>query len=419
MDRHRINHTVKKITIAATAAFLLSSCITPVTPDPTDDGTVVSATIKPYTKADIDDDGLTVKWAGGDAIGVVSSENDNCKFAIVDSTTGRSTSKFISNSTLKGSVYSAYYPYSSSMEKMNLPSRQIQKGSGPDMSLLLCTAGKPSGSAQKGYSFTFSERWALLKFVIRTNDRLEGESLKSISLRVENMPVVANPAITGEYTLDLSDTKQAIRFTSCVDSVILDFEDSPVLKKNDSIVGWAFINPCKVSEEAMLFRIKTNRTSMLVDSYFTPAGGWTEGRRMIYDFDLAVMDESGELIYEGEAVPMDKQFLKLKEPGAYNMSGSNIRPIISHKKGYNQYSHYISSGIAYGGVTDVAAGTAFRAGVSSNIKEGGTGTIYTTAAALPEVSASDYSKVTCVKRSESAIYVVDNSNRIGYIIPIK
>lgn len=417
MDRHRINHIS---IITAAAVLLLSNCTTPVvTPDPADDGTVVSATVKPYTRAGIGDDGLTVKWSAGDAIGVASSENDNCKFAIVDSTAGRSTSKFICNSTLKGSVYSAYHPYSSSREKMKLPSSQIQKGSGPDMSLLLCTAGKPSGSAQKGYSFTFSERWALLKFVIRTNDRLEGETLKSISLRVENMPVVANPAITGDYTLDLSDTRQTVRFTSCVDSVILEFEDSPVLKKNDSIVGWAFINPCKVSEEAMMFRIKTNKTSMLVDSYFSPAGGWTEGRRMTYDFDLAEMDETGELIYEGEAVPMDKQFLKLKEPGAYNMSGSNIKPFISHKKGSNQYSHYISSGIAYGGVTDVAAGVAFRAGVSSDIKEGGTGTIYTTAAALPEVTASDYSKVTCVKRSESAIYVVDNSNRIGYIIPIK
>lgn len=114
-------------------------------------------------------------------------------------------------------------------------------------------------------------------------------------------------------------------------------------------------------------------------------------------------------------------FKKTTVPGAYDLSSTSLKPIVSYIEGGNQYSFYTSSGNIWCGVIDMDKGAAFRAGVPTDMATGNEYTLVlnsTGSAALPQGSGNTL-KVNCVKTAQALYWVVDDSKGIGFILARK
>ncbi len=120
-----------------------------------------------------------------------------------------------------------------------------------------------------------------------------------------------------------------------------------------------------------------------------------------------------------EEPPVEDQLKEMTAPGAYDMSGTSVQPIVAYSEGRNQYSYYSLSGMDYCGVTDMDAGKAFRVGVTSALEEGDNCTIRTVCAGTSKIPSSGEGNGTCIKVSSDRCWIVDADHKIGYIVVVK
>lgn len=116
---------------------------------------------------------------------------------------------------------------------------------------------------------------------------------------------------------------------------------------------------------------------------------------------------------------VEDQLKEMTAPGAYDMSGTSVRPIVAYSEGRNQHSYYSASGIDYCGVTDMDAGAAFRVGVTSGLEEGDKCIVRTVCAGTSKIPSSGEGKGTCIKVSSDRCWIVDADHKIGYIVVVK
>ena len=158
-------------------------------------------------------DGLSIKWAEGDAIGIFSNSGKNIRMNLVPSSAGSSEGLF-TGAFAAGVPKYAYYPYlesavaTTTSVNLTLPSEQTQSGSGPDMNYDVKVGYNESTAIADSYSFTFKEKLALLQFTLTPGADLAGDVLESISFTAEGR------ALAGDYTLSLTDYDAALSFAS-------------------------------------------------------------------------------------------------------------------------------------------------------------------------------------------------------------
>ena len=112
-------------------------------------------------------------------------------------------------------------------------------------------------------------------------------------------------------------------------------------------------------------------------------------------------------------------FKKTTAPGAYDLSGNELKPIVSYVEGENQYSFYTESGKIWSGVTDLDKGVAFRSGVPAEMAADNSCTILVISAGADALSKMNGNNVTCVKAAAALYWVVDDEKGTGIILARK
>lgn len=115
-------------------------------------------------------------------------------------------------------------------------------------------------------------------------------------------------------------------------------------------------------------------------------------------------------------------FKKTTTPGAYDLSGDALKAIVSYVEGENQYSFFEDANGFLSSVTDMDRGIAFRAELSATmvvVDQSYTVTVTSVGSdALASVKGKD-KKLSCIKAATAIYWLVDDENKIGFILTRK
>lgn len=251
-----------------------------------------------------------VLWLPNENIGVYSSYNKNVKFT---STNKSSTGEATFRGLMLGTPKYAYYPYSVenngvSYEKVkgNVPQSQsyshVYKELAADYKV-----GLLEKSQLFGATFEFTRLVCLWKFQVdATGSALEGQTLRSISVKVNN-----NRQITGKFTMNLSAQTFALgNYEAGNDSLYMAWSSAPVLASGTSHLGYVTCLPVVQKNDEYQITIKTD-THIATFTHVSKAAHKSNG---LYKFNL-VLSERDMVIKEiaseedepeqPEAVPLE------------------------------------------------------------------------------------------------------------------
>ena len=223
-----------------------------------------------------------VLWLPNENIGVYSSYNKNVKFT---STNKSSTGEATFRGLMLGTPKYAYYPYSVenngvSYDKVkgNVPQSQsyshVYKELAADYKV-----GLLEKSQLFGATFEFTRLVCLWKFQVNaTGSSLEGQTLRSISIKVNN-----NRQITGKFTMNLSaQTLDLGSYESGNDSLYMAWSSGPVLSSGSSHIGYVTCLPDVRQNDEYQINIKTD-THIATFTHVSKATHQSNG---LYIFDL-------------------------------------------------------------------------------------------------------------------------------------
>lgn len=227
-----------------------------------------------------------VLWLPNENIGVYSSYNKNVKFT---STNKSSTGEATFRGLMLGTPKYAYYPYSVenngvSYEKVkgNVPQSQsyshVYKELAADYKV-----GLLEKSQLFGATFEFTRLVCLWKFQVdATGSALEGQTLRSISVKVNN-----NRQITGKFTMNLSaQTLDLGSYETGNDSLFMAWSSAPVMASGTSHLGYVTCLPDVKQNDEYQITIKTD-THIATFTHASKAAHKSNG---LYKFNLKLSE---------------------------------------------------------------------------------------------------------------------------------
>lgn len=227
-----------------------------------------------------------VLWLPNENIGVYSSYNKNVKFT---STNKSSTGEATFRGFMLGTPKYAYYPYSVenngvSYDKVkgNVPQSQsyshVYKELAADYKV-----GLLEKSQLFGATFEFTRLVCLWKFQVdATGSALEGQTLRSISVKVNN-----NRQITGKFTMNLSaQTLDLGSYETGNDSLFMAWSSAPVMASGTSHLGYVTCLPDVKQYDEYQITIKTD-THIATFTHVSKAAHKSNG---LYKFNLKLSE---------------------------------------------------------------------------------------------------------------------------------
>lgn len=227
-----------------------------------------------------------VLWLPNENIGVYSSYNKNVKFT---STNKSSTGEATFRGLMLGTPKYAYYPYSVenngvSYDKVkgNVPQSQsyshVYKELAADYKV-----GLLEKSQLFGATFEFTRLVCLWKFQVdATGSALEGQTLRSISVKVNN-----NRQITGKFTMNLSaQTLDLGSYETGNDSLFMAWSSAPVMASGTSHLGYVTCLPDVKQNDEYQITIKTD-THIATFTHVSKAAHKSNG---LYKFNLKLSE---------------------------------------------------------------------------------------------------------------------------------
>ena len=354
-------------------------------------------------------DGLTIRWAEGDSLGLVNLSAQNVP-AVLDASSAGSTEGLFSSNFPFGNPQYAYYPYDESAActrnsvNLTLPAVQIQTGTSPNMRYDVKAGRYVSGNAEEKYRFEFREKMALLRFDLTPGAELDGDKLESISFTVRGR------SLAGNYTLSLSDLDEGLTFApGASETVSLNFASAPVLAATTPATGWMFVNPAVESGDALVMEVRTDRHIVRIDVSASKA--YIAGYRYTMPLDIAALVAAGKAVVS--SVTPSADITGLADCGVYDMDGKEY--VCKYEAGICQYATYnTGTQQAYrlqsfrdGYAVDIKAPAALALGAEVDV----TVTVYGPIA----VTAGTF-KAEVVKLTSEMAWLSDALNQAGYII---
>ena len=228
---------------------------------------IVSGDVDSRTFIDENDaytSGVGTLWRTKEEIGVYAtswgSEKKNVKFTSTN-TKSAGTVSFSGSLSFGVSPKYAYYPYSadnnnspSTAVKLSMPIYRDFDSARKDL-VGDFRAGNFESKSWNSSTFTFNRLVALLRFKVDpTGTPLENSNIRTISMKVSNQH-----QISGDFTVNLTDKSISWgNFVPGNDSIMLRWSSEPVLRANQTVVGYATVMPSVQKGDVLSFVLTTN-----------------------------------------------------------------------------------------------------------------------------------------------------------------
>lgn len=279
-------------------------------------------------------DGLTIRWAERDSIGLFNANAKNSPAWLTASSAGSTEALFTAEFAYGAPKY-AYYPYregaacTNTSVSLTLPANQIQSGPSPDMRYDLKTGSFTGGDAAGNYMFEFREKMAILWFVLTPGNSLEGDRLESITFIAEGRP------LAGDYILKMDRPEEPLDFAQGASSTVnLAFASAPVLTASGTVEGWMFVNPSVVEGDAIRIKVKTDNHTVTAD--LAASKDYRAGYRYRMPLDVASLAASGKAVVLSNEPAFD--ITPLSQPGVIDLTSASYT--CKYGAGINQYALY-------------------------------------------------------------------------------
>ncbi|MBO4571371.1 MAG: fimbrillin family protein [Bacteroidales bacterium] len=372
---------------------------------------IIGKIVSPETRTTLD--GLVIRWAENDAIGVFSSTERNVKGTLVSSSAG-STEGLFSGMFSGGTPTSAYYPYTAGATctknsvTLTLPPAQEQSGSGPDMNYDVKAGRFVSGNVIDKYKFEFKEKLSLLNFVLLPGSDLDGDHLQSISF------TATGRALAGTYTMGLSNIDAALSFASDYSSTVtLSFTSSPALSAAVNTDGWMFVNPAVASGDALEIKVRTDNHLVTVNVAASKA--YLAGYKYNMPLDIAALVASGKATVSSTLPAYD--ITTLTDAGVFDMA--NGAYTCKYEAGVNQYALYTktvsSQSRGFYRVQSLPGGYAVEMSAPASLSLNDEVAVTVTAYGTTPVAAGSFT-ATVVKVNADMVWLSDAEHQTGYIM---
>ena len=353
-------------------------------------------------------DGLTVRWAEGDSLGLFSSSSRNVAAVLDNSTAGKTEGLF--TSMFSGTPQYAYYPYDKNASgtrtsvDLTLPDTQVQAGDAPNMRYDVKAGRYLSGSVLEKFTFEFKEKMAILEFVLTGGAVLEGDVLQSISF------ADAGKALAGNYTLTMSDFTAALAFADgASSSVTLTIEPAPTLAATGSVTGWMFVNPAVKGGDNIVMTVKTDKHVVTVNAQ--AAKDYLEGYKYNMPLDISALVASGKATVT-EVVPVS-DITGLTDYGVYDMISKDY--VCKYEAGVCQYATYDSGSQHAYRLQSFSNGYAVEVKAPKSLSVGSEVDVTVTVYGPIAINAGTF-KAEVVKVTTDTAWLSDAVNMAGYIV---
>lgn len=372
---------------------------------------IVATVVSPDTRTTLD--GLTIKWAAGDVIGVFNASGKNVPLTLVSTSAGSPEGLFTGTFSA-GTPRFAYYPYTESASctatsvNLTLPSEQTQSGSGPDMRYDVKAGDYVSGSATENYKFEFREKLALLQFTLTPGADLAGDVLENISFADDGR------ALAGDYTLNFADADAALSFGSSASSVVtLGFASAPALTADGQVVGWMFVNPSVVSGDDLTVRVRTDKH--IVNVSVKASKDYQAGYRYTMPLDVAALVAAGKATVSSSEPAYD--ISSLTDAGVIDLMTASYT--CKYEAGVNQYAFYANTvsgeSLRFCRIQSLPGGYAVEMSAPVNPAAGSEVKIHVTAYGNTPVVSGTFNAVV-VKIEDDKMWISSAENQTGYIL---
>ncbi|MBR5056209.1 MAG: fimbrillin family protein [Bacteroidales bacterium] len=358
-------------------------------------------------------DGLTIKWAAGDRIGVFNASAKNVPLTLASDSAG-STEGLFTGTFSAGTPRFAYYPYkegatcTSTTVNLTLPAEQTQSGNAPDMSYDVKVGDYVSGSASENYTFTFKEKLALLQFTLTPGSDLAGDVLESISFTDEGR------ALAGDYTLNMDKAEAALSFGSSASAVVtLGFSATPTLSASETVTGWMFVNPSVASGDDLVIKVRTDKH--IVNVTVKASKDYQAGYRYTMPLNVPALVAAGKATISSSAPAYD--ITGLTDAGVIDLMSKEYT--CKYEAGVNQYAIFSNtvSGETrrFCRIQSLPGGYAVEMSAPVSPVAGSEVSVQVTAYGNTPIVSGTFN-ATVVKVNDDMMWLSDAENQTGYIL---
>ena len=241
-------------------------------------------------------------WTSGDLLGVYgSSGTQNAKF---ETSTAKAANATFSGTLADGETPQyCYYPYTEAnngkaYDALTGKVNAVQSYSAADGLLSDDWKYSTSSTAEGGaYRFKMNSLFALAKVVVdATGSAVEGESLKSVSIKATNGSEVR--AINGEFTFNAANGSYSLTKAES-DSTTMAWTDEAVLSSGKNYTGYITLIPNIVKDDKITITVTTDKHKAVFE---VPCKTSLESG-YIYDFPMTLTDLATKMNEAGYGEP--------------------------------------------------------------------------------------------------------------------
>ena len=404
---------MKKLLFPVLAGLLfLAGCSDPLNDGKPREVTITVTAPSFGTRSEIADDLTAVKWATGDCIGVATNVVYNYCLGLDGTSAGTPVGIF--RGTITNGVQSVYFPYATTIGSdpasatFSLPSTLTVESGKLDMKYNFMMGTHPTGTPKKGYEIALVQKMAIVRFIIKPNDYLEGAKLNKLKFKVPGR------GISGKFSLSRADETAAATFTAPADSLQLTVSDKPELKAASPVQVVTFVCPSAVANDSLHIAMNTSAGDVFVD--ITMPAALTEGGICDVNLDIEALRDAGKVEIPADAPIASSDFVKLLVPGIYDVSNmKDIKTIVAYKEVEDQYALYTSGSYRYFRIVNMNAGYAVYVSVPADLVVGTSVSLKSENVGLPAIPQATQD-VQCVLLTDSLGWFYDSTNNIGYVL---
>lgn len=289
--------------------------------------TVIAVINKADTKTYLGADKVSTYWSAGDKIGLFTKEGGK-NFEFVTSTQAYADKGIFTGNMEEGTPVFGYYPYVAGLTdhtaiKMNLASEQNAKTIGDyDFKASNSINVREDGTFELGFTGIMT---MLSVEINATATPMESSTLKSVTLKVTPpLRTDAAPAVTGEFTLDLSD-KSTVFEGKTADYAKLVW-DEPCPLSGGKATASMFVNPASIVAGSQLHITIETYDGATATAVFTAAKSCQPGTAYSFEMYLNGLDDA--ITYGGNPISSFKFVNSLNEKlikSSYYTAGANYK----------------------------------------------------------------------------------------------
>ncbi|MBR4213666.1 MAG: hypothetical protein IKR82_06925 [Bacteroidales bacterium] len=395
-----------------TLLLLTAGCTDPLNDGKPHDVTITVTAAGYGTRAALSEDLKTVSWTVGDCIGVATNVVYNYCLSMDAGSLNGATATF--KGTITNGVQSVYFPYATSIGSdpaaatLSIPSTMDVVSGKLDSRYNFLVGTHAEGTPKKGYTISVVPKMAILRFVVKPNEFLDGAVLNRLKFKIPGR------SVTGKFSVSRADQTAPVTVTAGIDSLLMTVTDKPAMTAASPAKVLTFVCPGVVAGDSLHITLNTDRGDVFID--MTTPVALTEGELSEIELDIAGLKDEGKADIPGDSPIATSDFVNLLVPGVYDLTDlKNIKPIVTYQEVEDQYALYTSGSYMYYRLVNLSAGRAFYASTPKAPVIGTTVTLKSDSVGIPAIPVAT-SDVLCILLTDKLGWFYDASRKLGYVL---